>query len=65
LLNTEETVVTIWGLNEAVPGGGRAMVEEFNRTHSTIEIRTQAQAVGRAGHRQVLVASRLKQFSAS
>jgi len=44
-----KTVVIVWGLNDAVPGGGREMVREFNRTHPDIEIRTQAQVIGTTG----------------
>lgn len=44
-----KTTVVVWGLNDAVPGGGKEMVEEFNRTHPDIQIKTQAQVVGGAG----------------
>ncbi|HHY99216.1 MAG TPA: ABC transporter substrate-binding protein [Firmicutes bacterium] len=32
------TQVRIWGLNVAVPGGAREIVEEFNRTHKDIQV---------------------------
>jgi len=44
-----KTVVIVWGLNDAVPGGGREMVREFNRTHPDIEIKAQAQVIGGSG----------------
>ena len=49
VVQAKKTTVVVWGLNDAVPGGGREMVEEFNRTHSDIQIKTQAQVIGGAG----------------
>ncbi len=40
--------ITIWGLNDTVPGGDRALVQEFNRTHPDIELIAQVYVAGSA-----------------